>query len=82
MNTPMYQHDCEDCMFLEHVDVYRVDVYWCKQAKPFPTMVIRYSNEPSHYTSFPEPIIQQMIQVESQADGIVVATVMYRKHFL
>ena len=53
--TPKYEHDCDRCVYLgEYVDDHvddrpSADLYWCRG--PIPTVVARWSSEPSCYTS-------------------------------
>jgi hypothetical protein len=46
MDTPRYEHDCSDCVYLGQFNKY--DLYFCPRE---PTIIARYSNEGSEYTS-------------------------------
>lgn len=55
MKTPKYQHDCKSCTFLDTVIARHkeVDLYCCQQEAggPIPTVVARYSDRGSDYSS-------------------------------
>ncbi len=51
-----FQHDCNLCQFIGyHVDYNqkRYDLYYCADAIPFPTAVIRYGDEGEEFISGP-----------------------------
>ena len=53
---PLYEHDCTNCIHLGVHD--KADLYFCLQGGNMPTVIARYSNEGSDYTSgmlFPRP---------------------------
>lgn len=63
----MWEHDCDDCIFLgpataEHETPVKedqvsehgastVDLYYCPTARPFPTVIARYGDEPWEFKS-------------------------------
>jgi len=52
MPKPAYIHDCDKCIYLgSYVDDKEVawDLYCCGNGSP--TIIARYSNEPTHYVS-------------------------------
>lgn len=53
MTNPVYKHDCSECTFLgtESLAYTPVDIYVCNQIGS-PTIVIRFSSEPSEYTTW------------------------------
>lgn len=48
-DKPRYTHDCEKCMYLGNFEKY--DLYWCMQGVNIPTVIARYGDEGSEYTS-------------------------------
>jgi hypothetical protein len=50
---PQFQHNCDQCVFLgrAHHDGTAADLYFCPQTGTLPTVLARYSNEPSEYLS-------------------------------
>ncbi len=60
MEKAQYTHDCESCTFLgRDVDTNndtQVDMYFCPQGG-LPTIIMRYGNEGSEYTSAPIAVI-------------------------
>ena len=46
---PKFIHDCAQCKFLAHKDGH--DLYFCEQNGFGPTVVARYGNDGSDYTS-------------------------------
>lgn len=64
---PFWKHDCEDCIYLGPATAARetppkddrvtmpdgleVDLYYCPEARPFPTVIARYGSEPHEYKS-------------------------------
>lgn len=50
---PRYEHDCEDCVFLGHVDCDEIrprDAYACRADG---CLVLRYGDDPEKNTSYP-----------------------------
>lgn len=49
---PAWEHDCEDCIFLGRANGDEVvDLYYCPNARPWPTLIARFSDEPHDYIS-------------------------------
>ncbi len=48
-DVPRFNHDCDRCEFYGCVDY--CDLWYCKNAAPFPTMIIRRSSDPADYSS-------------------------------
>ena len=46
---PRYQHTCSECRYLGEYNEY--DLYYCPQSGVFPTVLARYGNKGSEYTS-------------------------------
>ena len=46
-SKPAYQHDCDECVFLDHVVGH--DFYYCDKGEF--TLVARYGNDGPDYTS-------------------------------
>ena len=44
-----YKHDCENCISL--AEFRNADLYFCRQGGFLPTVIARYSDEPSDYAS-------------------------------
>lgn len=53
MEMPHFKHDCDTCNYLGgYVDRGQImDLYFCDQGNHFPTVVLRYSDEPSENAS-------------------------------
>lgn len=49
METPRFEHECDGCTFIGHVD--GKDVYYCLQGNTMPTIVLRYGDKPEEYRS-------------------------------
>jgi hypothetical protein len=66
---PKYKHDCENCVFLGRCDVLasQRDLYFCKQAGTLPTVIARYSDEPSDFTSGLGSRMYELIEAEKRA---------------
>ena len=47
MSEPRHKHDCDQCDYLGQYE--GADLYFC--GKSLPTVIARYSDEPSDYTS-------------------------------
>lgn len=45
-DKPKYQHDCDECIFMQHMHEH--DVYFCK-AHGVPTLIARKSSRPDDY---------------------------------
>lgn len=69
---PKFKHDCEDCTFVGHF--YDHDVYTCDRS-----VVARYSDEPSEYSSMPVSSLVDVLGTdkwsECQADRAMVAAI-------
>ncbi len=48
--TPIYKHDCDECVFLGGLKEARLDFYYCPQ-EGRPTVIVRYGHEPWEYRS-------------------------------
>lgn len=46
---PRFQHDCDNCIYLGQHEEY--DLYYCTQGGDWPTVIARYGDEGSEYTS-------------------------------
>ena len=62
MENPQFTHDCDECTFLgrdndTNTDT-PVDMYFCEQ-KGLPTIIMRYGNKGSEYTSAPIKLINE-----------------------
>jgi hypothetical protein len=51
MTKPLYKHDCPACKFLGQDDTGTQDIYFCPQGGFDPTIIARFSDEDSNYTS-------------------------------
>jgi len=48
---PNHTHDCDKCIYLGETGTPKpTDLYYCEQGG-FPTLIARYSSEPSDYSS-------------------------------
>lgn len=63
---PLYTHDCDQCVFCGHMPFRErniADVYICRRTKTrarvHTTVVVRYSDEGSEYTSLPIEIAER-----------------------
>lgn len=69
---PKFEHDCESCKFLGHF--YGHDVYTCENS-----VIARYSNEPSEYSSMPVSSLIDSLGTEQwagdRADRAMVAAI-------
>jgi hypothetical protein len=52
--TPTYRHDCKSCVFLGRHN--GQDLYFCEQGGSIPTVVARFGDEGSEYTSSMEMV--------------------------
>ena len=54
---PLYQHDCEDCIYLGSDEIR--DYYFCLEHSSFDsgTLIIRLGNYPSDYFSMPVKVL-------------------------
>lgn len=54
-NTPLHTHDCTCCIFLGRYEnknfAEELDLYYCPSQSLTPTVIARYSSEPSEYLS-------------------------------
>ena len=57
MKPPQHKHDCDQCVYLAHIDDY--DVYHCKKLGIMPTIIARYGDNGPQYASTPESITQK-----------------------
>lgn len=75
---PMYEHDCDTCIFLGHVVINKrnADIYVCedKDRPEWSTLVYRHSDEPSDYGSIMANIVSPLSIFAS------VALAMYVRH--
>jgi len=53
MKKPQFQHDCKSCQFIAYRSADKYDMYVCSQGGDLPTIVFRFSDEGSDYTSLP-----------------------------
>ena len=53
-NKPRFKHDCDKCVFICHASVAdkTSDLYVCMK-QSYMTTIVRFSDEPSDYISFP-----------------------------
>lgn len=76
---PLYEHDCDRCQFLgiEMNGSEKVDVYYCAQAIPLPTMILRSSSKPWDYHSCD---IGLLLRTESESRSLNLMARIYQEH--
>jgi hypothetical protein len=72
---PRFKHDCKNCTFLGEWQEY--DLYHCLQGLNDPTLVARYSDEPSNYRAGLPSIRSLAMKNDEDYDSPIV--VAYRR---
>ena len=68
LETPKFKHDCDECVFLGRYQVLAssCDLYFCQKAG-FPTVIGRFSDEGSDYTSGLGLLCGELVEAKRRA---------------
>ena len=71
---PLYKHDCNDCIYLGSDETR--DYYFCKKRSLSVegSLIIRYSDKPSDYSSMPKDIVKRGLANNSLTEDTVFVT--------
>lgn len=70
-----FDHDCSDCVWCGWVTLDRpYNAYLCGAKREFPTVILRYGNEPHQYKTFGPGVVKGDCGIASEVAGHIDMT--------
>ena len=66
IETPHFEHECENCIFLGRYQGNVYDLYYCQQ-HGHPTVIARYGNEAWEYSSGMPSSLPELVEAKRRA---------------